>query len=196
LETGELAHYARLNDSPGLPWEGPTVFGARSSSRDSVTMIQSNFGDPGNLEVIAGEFNGLQFFFRDSGPGFKWNGPSNLVGFGGFSVPFLRSNPALIQSHFGTRGNFEVIAAETNLGDLPGSPIVHLFRNNDEPSLPWGQGSEFGGNQTDRIEAVTMIQSNFGTPGNLEVVARIGERLAFFFRDSGPGFIWNGPFFL
>ncbi len=41
-----------------------------------------------------------------------------------------------------------------------------------------------------------MIQSNFGTPGNLEVIARVGDRLVSFFRDSGPAFNWNGPFLM
>ena len=44
------------------------------------------------------------------------------------------------------------------------------------------------------IDAVTMIQSNFGDPGNLELVARVGDSLKFFWRDSGPDFHWNGPF--
>jgi hypothetical protein len=30
---------------------------------------------------------------------------------------------------------------------------------------------------------------------NLEVVARVGNKLAHFWRDSGPAFKWNGPFF-
>ena len=39
-----------------------------------------------------------------------------------------------------------------------------------------------------------MIQSNFG-PGNLEVVARVGNRLAHFFRDHEAPFTWHGPVF-
>ena len=41
-----------------------------------------------------------------------------------------------------------------------------------------------------------MIESNFGHPGNLEVVCRVGQQLYFFWRDSGPAFHWNGPFLL
>jgi hypothetical protein len=44
------------------------------------------------------------------------------------------------------------------------------------------------------IESLTFIQSNFGNPGNLEVIVRIGEQFVFFWRDSGPAFNWNGPF--
>ena len=39
-----------------------------------------------------------------------------------------------------------------------------------------------------------MIQSNFGSPGNLEVICNAGGQLYFFWRDSGPSFTWNGPF--
>jgi hypothetical protein len=42
-----------------------------------------------------------------------------------------------------------------------------------------------------------MIQTDIGTPGNLEVIARLTNGgLAFTFRDSGPEFKWNGPFIM
>jgi hypothetical protein len=41
-----------------------------------------------------------------------------------------------------------------------------------------------------------MIESNYGSPGNLEVVARSGSGLQSFWRDSGPAFNWNGPYLL
>ena len=188
LAKGGLAFFFRDNDTSGLPWHGPLIFG--SNQYDGVTMIQSNLGDPGNLEVIASSGGSFDFFFRDSG----WNGPFPLIVDG--NKPFVVANPVLIQSTFGTKGNFELIAPEASFN--PGGGIVHFFRNNDDSSLPWHQSDIFGrgSSQTDQIGAVTMIQSNFGSPGNLEVIARIGERLAFFFRDSGSGSIWNGPFFL
>ena len=45
-----------------------------------------------------------------------------------------------------------------------------------------------------QVEAASLIQSSFGIPGNLEVVARVEDRLVHFWRDSGPAFTWNGPF--
>ena len=41
-----------------------------------------------------------------------------------------------------------------------------------------------------------MIESNYGSPGNLEVIANAGGQLQFFRRDSGPAFTWNGPYLL
>jgi hypothetical protein len=36
-----------------MPWHGPIPFGQGLGPVDAVTMIQSNYGTPGNLEVIA-----------------------------------------------------------------------------------------------------------------------------------------------
>ena len=45
----------------------------------------------------------LQFFWRDSGPAFNWNGPGQIA-------TGLAGNPVLIQSRFGAQGNFELVA--------------------------------------------------------------------------------------
>lgn len=168
----------RNNDDPSLPWAPVLPFGVGAGAVDAVTMIQSNFGSPGNLEVISRVGNQLQFYWRDSGPAFRWNGPFPL--FSG-----VRGNPVLIQSRFGTKGNFELAVPSAAGG------ILFAWRNNDIPSLPWSAPVRFG---TGTVEAITMIQSNFGSPGNLEVIARVGNQLQFYWRDSGPALRWNGPF--
>jgi hypothetical protein len=78
--SGGLSHVWRNNDDPSYPWSEPTVFGGEVGIVGWVTMIESNFGDPGNLEVICGSGSGqLNYFWRDSGPTFTWNGPYPLV---------------------------------------------------------------------------------------------------------------------
>ena len=95
-------------------------------------------------------------------------------------------DPVLIQSRFGTQGNFE-LAMPTSRG------LFSLWRNNDDmPALPWNIGAP-AGEELGLVSALSLIQSNFGSPGNLEVVARVGEKLFAFWRDSGPTFTWNGP---
>jgi hypothetical protein len=168
----------RDNDNPALPWSAPIRFG--TGTVEAITMIQSNFGVPGNLELIARVGDRLQFYWRDSGPAFRWNGPFPL--FGG-----VRGNPVLLQSRFGTRGNFELAVPAADGG------ILFAFRDNDNPSLPWSTPIRFG---SGLVDAITMIQSNFGSPGNLELIARVGNQLHFYWRDSGPAFRWNGPFAL
>src|SRR5205085_1223896 len=118
--------------------------------------------------------------WRDSGPAFNWSAPVT-IGNGVSGVP------ALIQSKFGTKGNFELVVPSDQAG------ICFQFRNNDAASLPWS-GQVLFGQSLGKVTAVTMIQSNFGNPGNLEVMALAGNDLYFFWRDSGPLFHWNGPF--
>jgi murein tripeptide amidase MpaA len=97
--------------------------------------------------------------------------------------PGVRGTPALIQSTFGETGNYEFVTPLVRGG------IGHVFRNNDG-SFFWSDATRFAAD-VGLVDAVTMIQSNFG-PGNLELVARVGDRLAHFFRDNA----WHGPAFL
>jgi hypothetical protein len=179
---GGMFHIWRNNDNRFLPWSGPTDFGQALGQVAAVTLIESNFGTPGNLEVICRVGNALQEFWRDSGPAFAWNGPAMIE-------TGVAGNPVLIQSRFGTKGNFEVVAPAQNGG------LLHFWRNDDAPALPWNGPTQFG-QSLGAVDAVTMIESNFGTPGNLEVICRVGNTLYFFWRDSGPAFAWNGPFTL
>ena len=72
-----------------------------------------------------------------------------------------------------------------------GSRIIHFFRANDEPGTPWHKFAELPNSAN--ASAVAMIESNIGTPGKFEVVARIGDALSTFFFD-GAALRWNGPF--
>jgi hypothetical protein len=132
--------------------------------------------------VVCNAGGQLQFFWRDSGPFFVWNGPFEIEPGSG-----VIGNPVLIQSRFGTKGNFELVAPAADGG------LVHFWRNNDDPFMPWTGAIPFGQN-LGQVTGVTVIQSNYGNPGNLEVVCNAGGQLQFFWRDSGPSFTWNGPY--
>jgi hypothetical protein len=186
---GGLGHFFRDNDAPGLPWSNlplPAVeVIVAGDTFDAVSLIQSNFSasgnGPGNLEVIARAGDRLFGFFRpDNSLQWQFAGAPTGTGFTG--------NPALIQSRFGTQGNFELIVPLSSGG------IAHFFRDNDAPGLPWSNlplpaVEVFGTGMT--FDAVSLIQSNFSAsgngPGNLEVIARAGDRLFGFFRpDNSP----------
>ena len=94
-----------------------------------------------------------------------------------------RAGVALIQSRFGTVGNFELVYPAV------GGGIRVMWRNNDAPGNPWSAPSVFGPS-LGPVDGVTMIQSSYG---NLEVVARVAGSLYPMWRDSGPTFNWNGP---
>ena len=170
----------RNNDLPGMPWSAINQFAQTLGRVDSVSMIQSSFGTPGNLELVARVGDTLHAFWRDSGPTFTWNGPAQIA-------TGAAGNPVLIQSRFGQTGNFELAYP------LAAGGIGIKWRNNDAPAMPWSATTSFG--QTlGPVDSLSMIQSNFGTPGNLEVVARVGSALHAFWRDSGPTYSWNGPY--
>jgi hypothetical protein len=175
LAGGGIVHYWRNNDLPGLPWAGGDTFGTSLGQIDALTMIESSFGSPGNLEVVARVADSLYSFWRDSGPAFAWHGPSVITN-------GTTGNPVLIQSRYGSKGNFELVSP------LAGGGMTHLWRNNDDPTQPWSIGAPIG-QSLGMVGAVTMIQSNYGSPGNLDLVARAGTGLWSFYRDTS----WHGP---
>ena len=73
-----------------------------------------------------------------------------------------------VQSSHGRKGNFEVVVPRS------GGGLAHWWRDNDDPDRPWrGPTLMFGSTQD--VDAAALIQSNFGTVGNLEVVANQGQ---------------------
>ncbi len=175
----ELVHFWRNNDDPRYTWSGPTPFGGSSLPYQGVSLIQSNFGSPGNLEIVAVTSNQLVHFWRDSGPQYAWTGPNVITeGVSGW--------PGLIQGQFGSKGNFEVVVPTSFAG------ILHLSRNNDDPTYPWSAPTLFAQN-LGKVDGVSLIQSNFSSPGNLELAASAGGRVYHIMRDSGPAFQWSEP---
>lgn len=172
---GGLSHYWRDNDAPGLTWHGPFNFGA--GNLRGVSLIQSNFG-PGNLEVVAmTATNQLVHYWRENHPPFTWHGPSAPFATG------VTSHPSLIQSSFGTKGNFEVVIPSVTGG------MVHYWRDNDAPGFPWHGPKAIPGGGITRL---SLIQSNFG-PGNFEVDAVVGLSKFQYWRENNVPFIWHGP---
>ena len=188
LASGGLAAYFRENNTPGLPWETSAIFGQSAGRIDAVSMIQSNFGDPGNLGVVARVGDTLRFFWRDSGPQFIWSPPFDLAA-DNRPIRGVTGTPVLIQSRNGHQGNFELIVP------LGAGGLAHFFRDNDAQGMPWhGPTAVLASDK--HFDAVTMIESSFGDGHNLEVVAQSGQELIFFFRTftGGTDFPWHGPF--
>jgi hypothetical protein len=185
MASGGLAHYWRNNDDPAIPWHGPTIFGQELGIVGSISLIEKIFGNPGNLELVAGVGTNIEFLWRDSGPEFARKGPIPIAAKG--------ISPVLVQSRFGAMGKFEILTIEPS--STPDGGIVHYWRNDDDSSPPWSEPTVFGRDPARQrpIESLTFIQSNFANPGNLEVIVRIGDQFVFFWRDSGPAFNWNGP---
>lgn len=184
LQSGGLAHFFRDNDDAALRWHQAPRFGASGTPIDAVSLIASNFGNPGNFELVARAGDRLLFFWRDNA---GWHGPYPLVA-DGHEVRGVSGNPALIQGRFGTKGNFELIVP------LAAGGIAHFFRENDLGGLPWRRAPTFA--RIGRVDAVTLVESTFGSPGNLEVIVLAGGRLGHFWRESTGTLNWHGPFWL
>jgi hypothetical protein len=172
LESGGLASYARDNDTDGFPWLGPTIFATDTGVFEAVSLIQSTFG---NLEIVVRTGDRLAHFWRDANTQ-QWNGPDVFAS-------GLSGTVSLIQSSFGSPGNFEVVAPLATGG------IAHFWRDNQ--TFAWSGATPFAQN-AGLVDDVCLIQGSFG--GNLELVARIGDRLAHIWRDTTSQ-QWNGPSF-
>jgi hypothetical protein len=176
---GGLAHWFRKNDEPGLPWSGPTLMFGSTDEVDAAALIQSNLVRVGNLEVVANAGGSLYHYWRDDGGTWAWHGNKAKP-----AIPFATGvvgAPGLIQSSHGTKGNFEVVAP------LAAGGLAHWWRNNDTPSATWHGPTGFG---SAGARAVTLIQSNFGPLGNLEVVALVDDKLVHWSRDDGGTGRW------
>ncbi|MGK3967091.1 alpha/beta hydrolase [Sorangium sp. So ce118] len=169
------------------PWRHAATFGRDLGPIGAVSLIQSNFGDPGHLEAVARARAGdrLAAFWCAPGSEPSWSEPR-------FFAEGAAGDPALIQGGFGGRGNFELVVPHASGG------LAHYFRDNDTAALGW-HGPEIFGADLGQFEAVAMIQRAVdapgapAAPGDLEVVARTGDRLLMFWRSPGSGAAWQGP---
>jgi len=175
---GGLRHYWRNNNAAGFPWIGPEFFA--SGFAGGASIVQSNFGvDLGNFEVVVQEGGRLAHYWREDQMPFRWLGPI-------YFATGARGNPAFIQDNFGVKGNFDVVVPQQAGG------LAHYWRSNDDPAFPWTGPIAFG-EALGEVDAVALIQSTIGAPGNLEVIARVGDQLFHLWRDSGPAFAWSDP---
>lgn len=187
-EFDQLVHYWRNNDDclqdvsywnrafpieslmrsgyPVCPWYQSVRFGTNVRSQPAI--LKSNFGRKGNFELLVWEGDGLRHYWRNNDTaGLPWL-TGILFGSG------VCSAPAMVQSNFGYRGNFEVVVRE-------GNQLRHYWRDNDSQNLTWHGGSLIGDNVS---SSPAMIVSSYGNRGNFEVVVREGDNLRHYWRDN------------
>jgi hypothetical protein len=212
-----IRHYYRDNDDPQFAWHvaGDTIAYpcpplSKCATPRSMTLIQSNFlgdGVHGNFEAIvrvappiATQPDYLDFWYLDITT-WRWQGPFPLVA-DGQPVTGVTGEPVLIQSTFGSKGNFELYVPQGNV-------VRHYFRDNDSPQLPWHVGGDNFGYfcpplaKCGTLRSVSLIQTNFlgdGVHGNFEAVVRVSppfagdpDYLDFWYLDSKT-FKWSGPY--
>jgi galactose oxidase-like protein/glyoxal oxidase-like protein len=177
---GGLAHWWRNNDHPKRPWSGPKLMFGSTEDVDAAALIQGNFGKVGNLEVVVNAGGSLYHYWRDDGGTWDWH-----AGKGKPVAPVATGVVGafgLVQSSHGTTGNFEVVAPHA------GGGLAHWWRDNDGASVTWHGPTKFGSGS---VGAAALIQSNFGSFGNLEVVALVDDQLVHWWRDDGGTWKWT-----
>jgi hypothetical protein len=182
LAGGGATHFWRDNDAALLPWIASGIAFGSGDDVYSVSIVQGNFGSSGNVEAVALEGSQLVHHWRDDGGSWRWQARTFLPG----SVP-VGDSVAMIQSSHGSMGNYEVVAPVAAAGS---GGLAHWARDNDAAGLPWSAPTFFGAGA---VNAVAMLQSNFGPAGNLELVVRSGSHLEHYFRDDGATWAWQGP---
>lgn len=169
-----ILHLWRNHDVYGYPWSTPRLFGANLGKVEAVSLIHGTLGGgAGMLEAVARVGNRLVHLSRDNQAVWRTNG---------VFAEGVAGSPALIQSTFPGARNFEVVVPSA------GDGLIHYYRNNNLANPTWS-GPRLLGATLGRVDAVSMIQSNYG--GNLEVVARVGDRLHHMWRSSTN--VWSVP---
>jgi hypothetical protein len=178
----KLVHYVRDNDLPFSPWRqvadviagtGPIV-----AAPVDVALIQSTLRNwatnTGNLEAIVrmhpvvGDDYLEQYSFNAGTNTWRAIGRVRVNG----KQILVTGKPSLIQSTYGNPGNFEILVPE-------GQNVIHYF--NDRQDRPeWHRVAALYPPTTnapgrpiivsDRVLAVSIIQSTFNQPGNFEAV--------------------------
>lgn len=170
--SGRLRHW--WMEQPSGTWHDGGVFGPADTD-GFPAFIQSNFGAPGNLEVVVRRRGGqLVHWWRDSVAPFAWH-PGVVI-----AEHVRMSGPALVQANVGTKGHFYLVCV-TEHGTM------QLWWRDNDHGLVWKPGEVFGRHVGGT--PVCMIQGQFGasdelTPGNFELCVVVGGRVEHWFRDN------------
>ncbi|HEY6399504.1 MAG TPA: galactose oxidase-like domain-containing protein [Solirubrobacteraceae bacterium] len=176
LAAGGLVHVSLNNDAAPPQWSAPSYFGAGFA--DDVAIKQTSYGSPGNIDAIARFGDRLVHYYRSAD--LIWHTVGQIAS-------GINGTPSLIESTSGRspanpHGNFELVAPAV------GGGLVHWWRDNTTPAGQWHGPNPFG---VGSVLAVALLQSNFSSPGDLEVIALQGGQLVHYWRDAHSQ--WHGP---
>jgi hypothetical protein len=138
-------------------------------------FIQSNFGDPGQFEIVVRNANGsLDHWSRPASnfgvPGYDYYRAETF----GTNGTIKQSGPSLVQSNVGTKGNFYCCAL-LNTGEM------QMFWKNNDTGASWTAGEIFGAgffnntppcmiqSQSNRAKVLEVPESKHPAVGNFEL---------------------------
>ncbi|MCX5231998.1 CHAT domain-containing protein [Streptomyces sp. NPDC006553] len=183
---GGLMFMRRRNDIEGHPWTTPYVFARGRGEFAAVGMVERDAGDGrSSLDVVARTGDELRFFWNETGEATDWQELEDPI------VRGATGNPVLIQDRTSEPGDLLLVCPAADGG------MVFLRRRNGVAGLPWTMPYVLA--EELEVTAVTMIQSTYGgrdgCPGaNLELIARVGDSLEFFWKGPRPAFWIHNAF--
>jgi hypothetical protein len=173
LTTNNRLHHW-FYDQAGGAWRDGGVFGP-TDAFGVPGFMQGNYAAPGHFEVVVRTAPGrLNHWWRMNGPPWTWTDG------GRFGSNIILSGPSLIQSHYGQKGNFELIAV------LDNGKMQHWSRDNDH-GLVWNAQATFGNGWV--ASPPCMIEGQYGAldenhVGNFELCVAVGGQIQHWWRDN------------
>jgi hypothetical protein len=179
LTTSNRLHHWWYDDNSGS-WQDGGVFGPADAA-GVPGFMQSNYGAPGSFEVVVRTADGkLNHWWRANGPPWNWTDT------GRFAANVAFSGPALVQSHYGDTGNFELVCVND------AGQMEHWWRDNDGGQV-WNKSATFGSTVA---SPPCMIEGQFGAfherrAGNFELCVAVGGQVQHWWRDNYAGTGWH-----
>ncbi|MFB7394292.1 CHAT domain-containing protein [Streptomyces sp. NPDC056191] len=183
---GGLMVMRRRNDVEGYPWTTPYVVARGRGEFAAVGMVESDAGDGrSSLDVVARTGDELRFLWNETGEPTDWQERADPV------VRGATGNPVLIQDRTTEPGDLLLACPAADGG------LVFLRRRSGVAGQPWTMPYFLA--EDLEVTAVTMIQSTYGGQGggpgaNLELIARVGDSLEFFWKGPRPAFWIHNTF--
>ncbi len=167
-------------DQAAQAWRDGGIFGPPDAA-GIPGFIQGNYGAPGNFEVVVRTSDGrLNHWWRLNGTPWTWYDG------GKFAADVAFSGPTLLQSGYGSRGNFELVCVLRN------GQMQHWWRDNDH-GMVWRAGVTFGSGVA---SPPCMIEASYGAsdqrrPGNFELCVAVGGRVEHWWRNNAGDGLWR-----
>jgi hypothetical protein len=176
LTTTRRLHHWFFDQVAGR-WTDGGIFGPTDAA-GVPGFIQSDYGAPGNLEVVVKTGDGrLNHWWRLNGPPWTWSDG------GRFAANVALSGPALVQRR--NRG-LDVVCV---LND----GTMQLWSRDDARGFVWSLGQTFGAGIS---SPPCMIEGQFGAAdetvtGNYELCVAAGGQVQHWWRDNNGGSGWH-----
>ncbi|HFJ9274728.1 hypothetical protein PDL68_23320 [Bacillus cereus] len=179
-----LTTHGRLHhsffDQTSKRWMDGGIFGP-TDAKGIPGFIQSNYGAPGNFEVVVLTSDGkLNHWWRENRPPWTWHDGGRF----GQNIAF--SGTTLVQGMYGKKGNLELICV------LNDGRMQHWWRDDDH-GFVWHPSVTFGGGV---FSPPCMIEASYGARdehanGNFELCVAVGGQIQHWWRDNQGDMVWR-----